>query len=223
MQTLTRRRKNNPVMIGEAGVGKTAIAEALAQRIAADDVPDSLKNRRVMALDLGGMLAGAKFRGEFEERLKSVMEEVKEAAGEVILFIDEIHTVVGAGGAEGAIDASNMLKPALARGELQCIGATTIDEYRKYIEKDAALERRFQSIYIEEPSVDETRGDSARPASPLRGPPQGEDRGLGPYGGRIPLSPIHHRPAPSRQGSGLHRNGGLPARYASTPRVCPRT
>ena len=156
MQTLTRRRKNNPVMIGEAGVGKTAIAEALAQRIAADDVPDSLKNRRVMALDLGGMLAGAKFRGEFEERLKSVMEEVKEAAGEVILFIDEIHTVVGAGGAEGAIDASNMLKPALARGELQCIGATTTDEYRKYIEKDAALERRFQSIYIEEPSVDET-------------------------------------------------------------------
>ena len=156
MQTLTRRKKNNPVMIGEAGVGKTAIAEALAQRIAADDVPDSLKNRRVMALDLGGMLAGAKFRGEFEERLKSVMEEVKEAAGEVILFIDEIHTVVGAGGAEGAIDASNMLKPALARGELQCIGATTIDEYRKYIEKDAALERRFQSIYIEEPSVDET-------------------------------------------------------------------
>ena len=156
MQTLTRRKKNNPVMIGEAGVGKTAIAEALAQRIAADDVPDSLKNRRVMALDLGGMLAGAKFRGEFEERLKSVMEEVKEAAGEVILFIDEIHTVVGAGGAEGAIDASNMLKPALARGELQCIGATTTDEYRKYIEKDAALERRFQSIYIEEPSVDET-------------------------------------------------------------------
>ena len=156
MQTLTRRRKNNPVMIGEAGVGKTAIAEALAQRIVADDVPDSLKNRRVMALDLGDMLAGAKFRGEFEERLKSVMEEVKEAAGEVILFIDEIHTVVGAGGAEGAIDASNMLKPALARGELQCIGATTTDEYRKYIEKDSALERRFQPIYIEEPSVEET-------------------------------------------------------------------
>ncbi len=156
MQTLTRRRKNNPVMIGEAGVGKTAIAEALAQRITADDVPDSLKNRRVMALDLGGMVAGAKFRGEFEERLKSVMEEVKEAEGEVILFIDEIHTVVGAGGAEGAIDASNMLKPALARGELQCIGATTTDEYRKYIEKDAALERRFQPIYIEEPSVEDT-------------------------------------------------------------------
>ena len=156
MQTLTRRRKNNPVMIGEAGVGKTAIAEALAQRIVADDVPDSLKDRRVMALDLGAMLAGAKFRGEFEERLKSVMEEVKEAEGEVILFIDEIHTVVGAGGAEGAIDASNMLKPALARGELQCIGATTIEEYRKYIEKDAALERRFQPIYIEEPSVEET-------------------------------------------------------------------
>ena len=156
MQTLTRRKKNNPVIIGEAGVGKTAIVEALAQRIAADDVPDTLKRRRVMALDLGAMLAGSKFRGEFEERLKSVMEEVKAAAGEVVLFIDEIHTVVGAGGAEGALDASNLLKPALARGELQCIGATTIDEYRKHIEKDSALERRFQPIYVEEPSVEET-------------------------------------------------------------------
>ena len=156
MQTLTRRKKNNPVIIGEAGVGKTAIAEGLAQRMVSGDVPDVLKDRRVLALDMGALVAGSKFRGEFEERLKSVMDEVKSAGGEVILFIDEIHTVVGAGGAEGAIDASNLLKPALQRGELQCIGATTIEEYRKYIEKDSALERRFQSIYLEEPSVDET-------------------------------------------------------------------
>ena len=155
-QTLTRRKKNNPVIIGEAGVGKTAIAEGLAQRIVAEDVPDMLKGRRVLALDMGALVAGSKFRGEFEERLKAVMDEVKSAEGEVILFIDEIHTVVGAGGAEGAIDASNLLKPALQRGELQCIGATTVDEYRKYIEKDSALERRFQPIYLEEPTVDET-------------------------------------------------------------------
>ena len=156
MQTLTRRKKNNPVIIGEAGVGKTAIAEGLAQRIVAGDVADVLKGRRVLALDMGALVAGSKFRGEFEERLKAVMDEVKSAGGEIILFIDEIHTVVGAGGAEGAIDASNLLKPALQRGELQCIGATTIDEYRKYIEKDSALERRFQPIYLEEPTVDET-------------------------------------------------------------------
>ena len=156
MQTLTRRRKNNPVIIGEAGVGKTAVAEGLAQRVAADDVPDSLRNRRVMALDLPAMVAGSKFRGEFEERLKSVIDEVKEAGGKVILFLDEIHTMVGAGGSEGGVDASNMLKPALSRGEMQCIGATTLDEYRKYIEKDSALERRFQPIYLEEPTVDET-------------------------------------------------------------------
>ncbi len=156
MQTLTRRRKNNPVIIGEAGVGKTAIAEGLAQRIAAGDVPDSLQNRRVMALDLPAMVAGSKFRGEFEERLKSVIDEVKEAGGEVILFLDELHTMVGAGGSEGGVDASNMLKPALSRGEMQCIGATTLDEYRKYIEKDSALERRFQPIFLDEPSVEET-------------------------------------------------------------------
>ena len=156
MQTLTRRKKNNPVIIGEAGVGKTAIAEGLAQRIVAGDVPEVLKDRRVLALDMGALVAGSKFRGEFEERLKAVMDEVKSAEGEVILFIDEIHTVVGAGAAEGAIDASNLLKPALQRGELQCIGATTTDEYRKYIEKDSALERRFQPIYLEEPTVDET-------------------------------------------------------------------
>ena len=154
MQTLIRRTKNNPVLIGGAGVGKTAIAEGLAQRIIAGNVPDELEGRRVLALEMGAMVAGSKFRGEFEERLKAVMDEIKEAAGEIILFIDEIHTVVGAGAAEGAIDASNMMKPALARGELQCVGATTEEEYRKNIEKDAALERRFQPILIEEPDPD---------------------------------------------------------------------
>lgn len=156
MQTLTRRKKNNPVIIGEAGVGKTAIAEGLASRIASGDVPSSLKGRRVMALDMGALVAGSKFRGEFEERLKSVMDEVKQAQREIILFLDEIHTMVGAGAAEGGVDASNMLKPALARGELQVIGATTLDEYRKYIEKDSALERRFQPVYLEEPSLEDT-------------------------------------------------------------------
>jgi len=156
MQILTRRTKNNPVIVGDAGVGKTAIAEGLAQKIAADDVPDSLKGRKVIALDMGSLVAGSKFRGEFEERLKAVMDEVRQAQGEVILFIDEIHTVVGAGAAEGAIDASNMLKPALAHGELQCVGATTLDEYRKFVEKDKALERRLQPVFIGEPSVEAT-------------------------------------------------------------------
>ena len=156
MQILTRRTKNNPVIVGEAGVGKTAIAEGLAQKIVADDVPDSLKGRRVVALDMGALVAGSKFRGEFEERLKAVMDEVRQAQGEIILFIDEMHTVVGAGAAEGAIDASNMLKPALAHGELQCVGATTLDEYRKFIEKDKALERRLQPVFISEPSIEAT-------------------------------------------------------------------
>ena len=156
MQVLTRRTKNNPVIVGDAGVGKTAIAEGLAQKIVADDVPNSLKGRRVIALDMGSLVAGSKFRGEFEERLKAVMDEVRESKGEIILFIDEIHTVVGAGAAEGAIDASNMLKPALAHGELQCVGATTMDEYRKFIEKDKALERRFQPVYLNEPTVEQT-------------------------------------------------------------------
>src|ERR1700684_2728845 len=156
MQILSRRTKNNPVLVGEPGVGKTAIAEGLAQRIISGDVPDGLKNRRLVALDMGALIAGAKFRGEFEERLKAVLKEVQEAEGQVILFIDELHTVVGAGAAEGAMDASNLLKPMLARGELHCIGATTLDEYRKYIEKDAALERRFQPVMVEEPSVEDT-------------------------------------------------------------------
>jgi len=156
IQVLSRRTKNNPVLIGEPGVGKTAIVEGLAQRIVARDVPEGLKNKRVLSLDMGQMLAGAKYRGEFEDRLKAVLKEISDAAGQVVLFIDELHTVVGAGAAEGAIDASNMLKPALARGELRCIGATTLNEYRKYIEKDAALERRFQQVYVGEPTVADT-------------------------------------------------------------------
>lgn len=156
IQVLARRTKNNPVLIGEPGVGKTAIVEGLALRIAKGDVPEALKDKRVMALDLGAMVAGAKYRGEFEERLKGVLQEVEQAAGEIILFIDEMHTLVGAGKAEGAMDASNLLKPALARGELHCIGATTLDEYRKHIEKDAALARRFQPVFVGEPSVEDT-------------------------------------------------------------------
>jgi ATP-dependent Clp protease ATP-binding subunit ClpC len=156
IQILSRRTKNNPVLIGEAGVGKTAIVEGLAQKIANNDVPEILSGKRVLALDLGSMIAGSRFRGEFEERLKAVIEEIQRAQGEIIMFIDELHTVVGAGAAQGAMDASNMLKPALARGELQCIGATTLDEYHKYIEKDAALERRFAPVFVEEPSVEDT-------------------------------------------------------------------
>ena len=156
IQVLSRRTKNNPVLIGEPGVGKTAIVEGLARRIVSGDVPESLKDKRVISLDLGAMLAGAKYRGEFEDRLKAVLKEIEESNGEIVLFIDELHTIVGAGAAEGAIDASNMLKPALARGELRAIGATTLNEYRKYIEKDAALERRFQIVYVGEPNVEDT-------------------------------------------------------------------
>jgi len=158
IQVLSRRTKNNPVLIGEPGVGKTAIVEGLAQRIVEGDVPDGLKDKRVLALDIGALVAGSKYRGEFEDRLKAVLREIAEAEGTVILFIDELHTVVGAGAAEGAVDASNMLKPALARGDLRCVGATTLDEYRKHIEKDAALERRFQPVYVGEPTVEDTIG-----------------------------------------------------------------
>ena len=156
IQVLSRRRKNNPVLIGDAGVGKTAIVEGLAHRIVLGDVPQNLKDKRVIALDMGALIAGAKYRGEFEDRLKAVLKDVSEAQGQIILFIDELHTVVGAGASEGAMDAANLLKPALARGELHCVGATTLDEYRKSIEKDPALERRFQPVLVNEPNVEDT-------------------------------------------------------------------
>src|SRR5207244_1761550 len=156
IQVLSRRTKNNPVLIGEPGVGKTAIVEGLAQRIVAGDVPEGLKDKRLVSLDIGAMVAGSKYRGEFEDRLKAVLKEITESEGQIVCFIDELHTLVGAGAAEGAVDAANMLKPALARGELRCIGATTLDEYRKHIEKDPALERRFQPVMVREPSVEDT-------------------------------------------------------------------
>ena len=168
MQILARRTKNNPVLIGEPGVGKTAIVEGLAQRIVAGDVPDVLKTKSLVALDLAALVAGAKFRGEFEDRLKAVLKEITEADGQIILFIDELHTLVGAGAAEGSMDASNMLKPALARGELRAIGATTLNEYKKYIEKDPALERRFQPVLVERAHRRRHHLDSARLERTLR-------------------------------------------------------
>ena len=186
IRILSRKTKNNPVLIGEPGVGKTAIAEGLALRIVRGDVPESLKDKTIFSLDMGSLIAGAKFRGEFEERLKAVLEEIRKSEGKILLFIDELHTIVGAGKADGAMDAGNLLKPMLARGELHCIGATTLNEYRKYIEKDAALERRFQPVMVSEPTVEDTiailRGLKERYEADCR---------------RHPVQPVHHRPVPA--------------------------
>ena len=209
IQILGRKTKNNPALIGEPGVGKTAIAEGLAHRIVAGDVPDILLNKRVLTLDIGSLVAGTKYRGEFEERLKKIIEELRNT-NDAVLFIDELHTLVGAGAAEGAIDAANILKPPLSRGELQCIGATTLDEYRKYIERDAALERRFQPVMVEEPTLEQTidilmgireRYEQHHKVTITR---------RGGQGRRRPVDPLHHRPPPAGQGHRPHRRGRLP-------------
>ena len=206
MQILSRRTKNNPVLIGEPGVGKTAVVEGLAARIASGQVPELLKGKQIYTLDLAALVAGSKYRGEFEERLKKVMKEIMQR-GDIILFIDELHNLVGAGAAEGAIDAASILKPALARGEMQTIGATTLDEYRKYLERDAALERRFQQIRVDEPSVDDTRRDPARPARPLRGAPPLQDLRRRAARRRDPRRPLHPGPPSARQGHRPDRRG----------------
>ena len=206
MQILSRRTKNNPVLVGEPGVGKTAVVEGLAQRIAAGNVPELLKGKQIYSLDLAALVAGSKYRGEFEERLKKVMKEITQR-GDIVLFIDELHNLVGAGAAEGAIDAASILKPALARGELQTIGATTLDEYRKYLERDAALERRFQQIRVEEPSVDETvqilRGLRDRYEAHHRC--KITDEAL--FAAATLADALHPGPPPARQGDRPHRRG----------------
>ena len=206
-QVLTRRTKNNPVLIGEPGVGKTAVVEGLAQRIVAGDVADSLKDKQLVSLDLSALVAGAKYRGEFEERLKAVLKEINDSDGQIITFIDELHTLMGAGGGEGSVAASNMLKPMLARGELRLIGATTLNEYREYIEKDAALERRFQQVFVGEPVGRGHRRDPARAQGALRGAPQGDDRRHRARRGGLPLQPLHHRAAscPTRRSTSSTR------------------
>ena len=221
IQILSRRTKNNPALIGEPGVGKTAIAEGLAHRIVAGDVPETLLNKRVLTLDIGSLVAGTKYRGEFEERLKKIIEELRNT-NDAILFIDELHTLVGAGAAEGAIDAANILKPPLSRGELQCIGATTLDEYRKYIERDAALERRFQPVMVEEPT---RRADDRHPDGhprALRAAPQGDHHRRCREGRRRSVHPLHHGPPPARQGDRPDRRGRLaraPAPFVGAARA----
>ena len=209
IQVLSRRTKNNPVLIGEPGVGKTAIAEGLAQRIVSGDVPEQLRDRRVVSLDIGSLVAGSKYRGEFEERLKAVLKEIADAKGQIILFMDELHTIVGAGAAEGAVDAANLLKPMLARGELRAVGATTLDEYKKHVEKDPALERRFQPIYIGEPSVEDTiailRGLKERYEAHHH--VRITDAAL--IAAAMLIAPLHRRPLPARQGDRPRRRGRL--------------